>query len=261
MSAPTPIWKPSAPGLIEQAESGKITFAETATLTKVYKGKYADCFAGTLPRGTIGSSGITTGLIVQNCEVTPERGGAARLQIVWGGFSDTGGGPGTIVPADEFDLDPFELNPAVEKNPRFRDLYPEAPSLDLRKFQNKIIQATQGSTSDERDEFEADVYALMGSAEGDQAIMLLKMLKRGVTSFYLAGFRYSWNSYSFSMPAVTPGGFRSAPGGPMAAAISALNLSCLREADALGGAANGYYKLRRNWLCGPAGHWDSFLYP
>lgn len=261
MSAPTPIWKPSAPGLIEQPESGKITFAETATLTKVYKGKYADCFAGTLPRGTIGSSGITTGLIVQNCEVTPERGGAARLQIVWGGFSDTGGGPGTIVPADEFDLDPFELNPAVEKNTAFAALYPDAPDTTVLRLQNDVTDATQGGEAGARKKGYDDAASLASSDARDQAFYLIHLLKRGVTSFYLAGFRYSWTSYTFTLPTVTRGGFRSAPGGPLSSAIAALSLSCLREADSLGGATNGFYKLRRNWLCGPAGHWDAVLYP
>ena len=124
MSAPTPIWIPSAPGLIEQPESGQIKFAEVATLTKVYKGKYADCWAAVLPKGTVGSSGVTTGLIVQTSDVTPERGGVAKLTIVWGGLSSTGGGGGgPIVPADEFSIDPFELNPNVERHPEFRELF------------------------------------------------------------------------------------------------------------------------------------------
>lgn len=258
MSAPTPIWKPSSPGLIEQPESGRIVLGETATLVKIYRGKYADCFAGALPRGTIGASGITTGLIVQNSEVQPERG-ASRLIINWGGFSDTGSG--AVLPADEFDLEPVELNPAVEKNSAFADLYPDSPGTTVLKMQNYVTDATQGADASARKDAYDKLVAISSSDARDQAFYLIHLLKRGVTSFYMAGFRYSWTSYYLTTPGITRGGFRSSPGGPLSSAIASLSLSCLREADRLGNASNGYYRYTRTWLCGPAGHWDAVLYP
>ena len=105
---PAPKWSPTAPGLVEDPESGVYYFGERQTLKTIYNGKYSDCVAAALPRGTIGS-GDKTGFVVGSCEVSRARGEIGRIVTIWEGSE------GSILPLDEFSLRPQDLNPATEK--------------------------------------------------------------------------------------------------------------------------------------------------
>ena len=111
----TPTWVPSAPGLKEDPDSGELNFGAIQTYTQIYGGKYADCLAGALPKGTVGS-GATAGYIIQSCRVTKTKGEIGRLVLVWEGYT------GSILPADEFGLSPTDLAPATEKNLAFNSV-------------------------------------------------------------------------------------------------------------------------------------------
>lgn len=257
-----PTWSPAAPALVELANSGEINFDDVATFTQMYSGKYDDCVDAALPKGTAGS-GDTAGLYVKTCNVKKSRGEIGTLTIIWSGYSGDGGS-GEQIPGDEYGLEPFEINPPLERNSaRFGTLYPSSgsPSAAVIALQDLVTQAHQGATDAIRSEkFAAISSSPAGATAIGQAIKVATLLRKGTTNYYLAGFRYSWVLYFVTQPAVTAGGFIETPSGPFGATISGLGLSCLRTADDLK-FANGFFVLTRSWLCGPSGHWSSDLYP
>lgn len=245
-----PKWVPSAPPLIAQPESDAIDLDDSGTLTQTFKGKYADCKAGALFKGTAGS-GDTAGLLVKKCSVRRERGQIGILTIEWGGY--TGGDPeDPKLPADTFSLQPIEQNPNLETLPVFDDVTADQELISLAR------QAGLVANKDESLKAFSDLLDL-GTSGAANATALALLLASGHTNFYEAALRYQWTSFSIAEPTVTRGGYINTPTGPLATLIAGLSLSCLREADALD-FENGFYKLTKSWVCGPAGKWSTEIY-
>lgn len=241
----TPTWVPAAPGLKEDPESGEINYGAIQTLTQIYNGKYADCVAGALAKGTAGS-GDTAGYIVQSSKVTKSRGEIGRLVIVWEGYT------GSILPADEFGLTDQDLNPATEKNAAFDTVTTE---------QYEKIRAAVFTADAEAAKAASDWIAALGAGTGEAATKsLFALLKRGVTNFYKPYFNYYWVQHYSTEPSVNTGAYIEAPGGPLSSAIASLSLSCLRQADSLQ-YTGGIYRRTRKWMCATDSHWDAVLYP
>lgn len=236
--------------LIELPESGGIEAGDSWTLTKMYRGKYADAVAGVLPKGTAGS-GALTGYMVQRSSVRAEKGGLGLLTIVWVAIADGGSG-GPDLPADEFGLRPFDMSPNVEKNSAF-------PNITTQIY-NYVKQASFLADAEGAQKAFDVLTANVGNTPWDEGIVLADFLRRGVTNYYRAAFEYFWVLYSWTEPTLNVGGYIEVPGGPLASAIAGLDLSCLRQADDLQ-YRGGNYVLTRAWKCAPDGHWDSVLYP
>lgn len=237
----TPKWVPNAPGLVEDAASGEYSFADTQTFTQIYNGRYADCVAGAVPKGTVGS-GATAGYIVQSCKVTKAGGERGRLMIVWEGY----GGGGGVLPEDEFGLDPQDLNPATEKHTTFNSVTPE----QFAWVTTAIFNAEETSATAARDRI---------IAAGGQVKKLYDVMKRGNTNFYKPCFTYYWIQHFTSQPSFNTGGYTETPGGPLGSTISGLGLSCLREADKIE-YSGGIWRRTRTWRCVADSYWDPILY-
>lgn len=237
-----PTWVPASPALVEDPESGELNFGDRQTITTIYSGKYDDCVADALPKGTAGS-GDLSGYYVSSCRVTRSKGEIGRLITVWEGYS------GIIIPGDKFGLRAEDLNPAVEKNAAFNSVTSE----ELEKIRAAIFTADEVSAAAAR--------AWIGSDGSTAAQDLFGLMKRGVTNFYKPFFTYWWQQHFVSEPSLNTGEEIEAPGGPLSTLISGLGLSCLRKADDLEYNDGGLYVRTRSWLCAKDSYWDSVLYP
>jgi len=230
--------------LVEAPHSPSTVLGERTVRTRIYRGKYSLCAASALPRGTLGT-GAEAGFIVDECTYSRERGDQGVLTIRWLAGAGAGGAEGTL-PDDEYSLEPFSVNPPVEKFPAFDVLTEEEISW--------CLIAAMGSTPDERDE--AVEWVFKNGTAGAQELLRLK--RHGVQSYYLAGLKYKWTSYSWTAPECTRGGFIEVPGGPLADKLPA-QMSWLRESDSLAWTGSAFRR-ERSWVGGPNGHWDDFLY-
>jgi hypothetical protein len=102
-----------------------------------------------------------------------------------------------------------------------------------------------------------------GGTPGTQSAFfysLLGKLQKGEESYYLTGYRYSYEIFSYTEPTLTDGGIIGTPGGPVSALPA--DMAWLRLADKLepAGVNGSMYKQTINWLGGPNGYWDSDLY-
>ncbi len=114
------------------------------------------------------------------------------------------------------------------------------------------------STLAERTALIAKINAGVGTG-AIEATILADLRLKGVESYYLSGFKYTWTLAFWEKPALNVGGYIEAPYGPLGDTIEILGLASLRQADSL--QFNGQnHKLTRSWLCAPNGHWDPDLY-
>lgn len=230
--------------LYEQPESGQLTLDTKATLTKIYEGRKALAYANCLARGTLGS-GATAGFVVAKSQVDPTTGGRAKLTIVW----EAGAESGQPLPPDDFDVDPFEINPKVDRHPLFQP---------LTQHQRDIVRARVAAMSAEA----RDTAATVIDNEPQSLLMqkLIEKLTRGQENYYLAGIKYTWTLYFYFRQVPNRGGYLEQPSGPMAGYLPS-DLGWLRLADKVQPVGtNGAYKVTRSWLGGPDGHWDNDLY-
>ena len=248
----TPIWKGTS-GLIFQPESGKITLSDRATSQDIYKGPQAACYAGLLRRGTYGT-GERLGLVVTSSVQENERGGIGKLTINW-----EAGGPSAnaaFLPLPEFDSQVVELYPKIERNKYFNGI--DRPTIGL------AFSSVFGATTAARFSAYADLLKLSDPLLTLGKKLVLK-LQLGEDSFYLAGMRYMYISYSFTPPALSMGGVIESPSFVTTFSIrdgSGNPYSWLRLADFVqtSGVNGSAYKLTSTWLGGPLGYWDPDIY-
>lgn len=237
--------------LIEQPESGSLRFDTRRVVTKVYVGKRADCIADALPSGAEGS-GDLAGYIVEQSEVSPFRGGLARLTISWQANSVEGLVP---LPPDEVAVQPDNLSPRTELHPLYLPLDNRqiaVPGGDTEYVLDVVYAAAHAQSY-------ADRKTQTDKLVGDPlALNLLSKIRRGNESYYMAALRYVWATHSYSRPTMYRGGRQEEPGGPLQGYFVS-NISWLRESDDLQ-YSQGIWRLTRSWIGGPDGHWDIDLY-
>ena len=256
MSSPLQIWKGPTNALVETPDSGKLVASDRIRWTQILKGPYAVARTSQPARGAFGS-GITAGWVVNQSNVDQERGGIGKLTIEW----EAGGAYAVAtLPVGDFSLDPQELYPRIERNSFFINL--TAPNIKIAV--NAAYFATQAGVAG--DQFTTDLNAISDSTQQTLAIALYTKLLRGEETFYITGWRYSYEVFSYSPPAISSGAFTGTPGGPMSAYLPA-NVVWLRLADhpQPAGVNGSMYKNTINWLGGPIasgiGFWDPDLYP
>jgi hypothetical protein len=271
MGIATVVWKGSLL-LVTQPGSGKITLTDRVTTTDIYRGPINLCYSSLLRRGTFGTGG-RLGWVVTSSTVDPERKGIGLLTINW----ELGGSSANpaYLPLDEFELQPVELNPKVERHPlMYGTTYPGNPH-DCIGIETIALcyTAINGATIGVRKQAVQTILNLAsresapptGTTWADQgawAVVLLDWLSHGQETYYEAGLRYSWIWYSFTVPTTTMGGFTQAPLGPLYGCFPA-NASALRLADSVqsAGVNGSAFKVTSNWLIGRNGFWNPIMYP
>ncbi len=253
------IWKGPTNALVATPDSGGCVVTDRIRATDVWMGTYAQCLANLIARGTFGS-GSRSGWVVNQATVSRQRGGIGKLVIEW----EAGGAYATNpLPVGSPKLTPQELYPKIERNSYFLGTSgvggaPTTPIAyaTLQIAYNALYNATQTGSAG---------AATTGSAlTGDQLLhynKLLAKLLRGEETYYLAGWRYTYEIYSYTLPALFRGAIPQTPGGPLAGSLPG-GLSWLRLADDLdpAGVAGSMWKRTLSYLGGPNGQWDTDIY-
>jgi hypothetical protein len=187
-------------------------------------------------------------------------------------------------PPDEFSCETVELNPGLDKHPRYalltyheRALIKQRINTDDLDLQTSIINAL------------STVFTGSNLSHLYPAQELLNKYDYGIDSFYLPGLKIQWSQYFWAPQFINPGGFIQDP-------VTSNNLpsyfwdtnttaghtpnfsdsifanmvienpniytggiSWLRQEDTLT-LQRTWWRLTRTWLGGPLGHWDPELY-
>lgn len=242
--------------LIEQPDSGKMVFSKgKVTQTRIYVAKYTVCVAASLGYGTVGT-GQQFGYTVGECTVDAIGAEQGKLTIVWEAGGPDGGDSGQPLPPDEWNTQPQDLQPRVERTPGFTNL----SRAQSRLCANAASPDQSGDTAWQTliDQYNADPNGPGGNGANAAAVVLADFLRRGIESKYQAAKTYNWILNSFAPFDELLGGWAENPGGP-GIGYQPANLSWLRLADAQS-YSGGIYQLTRTWLGGPDGHWDPILY-
>lgn len=198
-------------------------------------------------------------------------------------------------PPDEFQVDTVEINPALEKHPRYnaltyadRDAVNRAQVVDSQDLTQQYLQVLQnipgsGSASPGNDR----------TNRWGQAQELLFKKHKGEDTFYFAGYKVQWSQYFYYPQPLNPGGYIEDPvsqgglpygfwsttglqGGqnilivdstthnqnmfpPVSGQAPNPSFSWLRQADTFQ-LNRTWFKLTRSWIGAPLGIWDNELY-
>lgn len=195
----------------EDPDSPEIERAEQATLRHKFTVDWGSglSYIATLGRGNLmqDSTGNITKIL--SSTLTRDKGGKAKLVIVSEGISFDS-------PPDGFRLEIVELNPALEKHPRYAFL----PAF-VRNLVNNAVSAAQVVTATEAGNILAGIKDLDPSLSTggnwdwltvyNAANELLLKRRIGEDTFYLPGFRIVWQTYHYLPQLVNPGGYIENP--------------------------------------------------
>lgn len=244
------IWRGPTNALVYQPNAPKLTYGDRVKAVDIYKGPQALCAASMLARGTFGT-GFRGGWVCTQSEVTTDRGNIGTLTIEW----EAGGtGADQPLPSGDFRLEPQELYPKIERNPFFSGI----TFKTLNACRNAIDLAAQGGSQSIQDNFLTN-----NVTDPTQLALAEKLVAKwqiGEDTYYLAGWRYSYDVYSYTQPTLNPGGVIAlAPGGP---ASLPSGVAWIQLADTIepAGVNGSMFKLTHNFLGGPNGYWDSDIY-
>jgi hypothetical protein len=137
------------------------------------------------------------------------------------------------IPPDEFLCEPVLINPAAQKHPRYAPLQQKfltfvspapaagyAPFFPLNTINQAVIylSLTQGNTATAALQNDANWYVDTGPDGGQRissgpdliakasALELLKKLRRGEDTFYLAGYKVTYSTFAYLPQDYDPGG-------------------------------------------------------
>ncbi len=282
--------RPSEVYYEEDADSPEIERGEQGTIQHRFTLDYESSLIylqGT-GRGTfmIDDEGNVTKVLTSR--VTKQRGGRSKLSITAESISFDS-------PPDQFRLEVIELNPALEKHPRYAFL--PAP---IRNLINQAVSAAQLISATDATNLISGISAnpgpipagitFSGSAPEFWAIAqkaateLLLKRRIGEDTFYLPGFRVVWSQFFWLPPSENPGGYIEDPitqGGLPAyfwsldgtegglnifTEASDLNqqfysegISWLRQADTID-YERTWFRNTHIWIGAPFAHWDADIY-
>jgi hypothetical protein len=249
------IWKGQPTNyLVELPDSGSIALNDRSTYIRKYAGLYdPTVLLSILPRGTFGTGGMA-GWVVADCraERHPDKKSLGILTLTW----EAGGAYATIpLPIDEFDVQPQELYPKIERHPIFK-----TPVQITADSCSDAYAVVYGSNKANRKDAKKIIDNYTDADQKALAIKLYTKLKNGEETYYKSAIRYSWHQHSYTLPTLSVGGAIETPGGPLAGYFYGLDF--LRLADSLmpAGINGSMYKRTRTWLGALAGYWDDELY-
>lgn len=237
--------KPVGFTLVEAPDSPQYSFTDKPTLTRTWNGTWSAISA----LATATAIGSMTGSWRVK-EVLPVQATANTGKLVIK-YEAAGSGSGATLPLDKFSLRSFEINPRLERHPRYASLDDDTMAL--------VRQAVDGADQTTRDEA-LTAIGLLSAPVANLASELVGKLLRGQETYYLAGLTYIWSASSWSVPTFSDGGVIETPGGPLAAYIATFPFDWLRLCDELDDTDGTSYRITRSWKGGPSGHWDSDLY-
>lgn len=236
--------------IAETSQSPAYDYGKQITCTRTYVGTLAECLANVVRQGVLGT-GDMSGFIVDGSTVNGIGGGNYQLAIKYLAYGST-----VDLPNDEYSVDPFEINPKLEKHPRYADL-----ETSLIEQVRSIVDAASPDTR-------AQAYSLLetqalANVDGNaaRALELADALIRGQDAFYLPGLKYIWATHHpvDGVPNLSLGGTIETPTGPCAPYLPP-GSQWLREADKLAWTGT-VWKVTRTWVGAPTGHWNTNIYP
>lgn len=210
----------------ESPDSPDIERGEQATIRHTYFCDYdisGIALIGAIGRGTVLIDSFGNETRVLTADLTRMKGNEAKFVVTAESISfDT--------PPDEFDLDPTEINPEIEKHPKYIPIMGDGQSrypynenstggvIDSTLLTGpRIVEiaksaanaASQGQGTESLDQLnstgvpDASVLAL--------ALDLYKRFLRGETTFYLDGLTLTWSVFFWSVPGLDAGGYIQDP--------------------------------------------------
>jgi hypothetical protein len=242
--------------LFAGSDTGQFVASDRIRFTDTLFGPINLCYSSMPPRGAFGTvnfNGIgidRSGWVCNQASVTNQRAGIGKMTIEW----EAGGAYATAaLPVGTFSMKPQELYPKIERNPFFSGITYQT----IQQVYSALYAQTQtgGSTA---------YNAIQNNTNPTQVALgnaLLNKLLNGEETYYLAGWRYTYESFSYSRPSPAIGGDVETPGGPMNGALPS-NVSWLRLADDVdpAGVNGSMYRRSLTYLGGPSGHWDLDIY-
>ena len=252
-AALVPIVQPASAYFEEDPDSPTLEFAEQCTVTHKYHGDWATIQTLIVGRGAYLVDSFGYLYRVLSCTIAHEKGNAGSMIIVTESISFN-------VPPDEFDVEPVEFNPALEKYSAYSVLL----DTDLANIQSalELPQETARAEAASRNTYP------VGSQAYNLWNALLSKKRRGEDTFYIIGFKVTWSKFYWNTQPLNFGGYIQNPAAIVPATfirstlgqIIPASMSCLRFADQQS-FARTWYKVTRTWLCGSAGKWDPDIYP
>lgn len=182
--------------------------------------------------------------LVNESRIKRERGQMARVEVDCDSVN--------VFPPDEFNLTPIDLNPRVERHPKFKPLQDADFALVRRAYDAYSNSGRQTALS-----------AFQTSTNPDLCQLLYSKLCAGLENYYLAGWLYRWSAFFASEfpPIPNLGGFIQDPQGPLQGLLYG---QWLRMADSLSTVGNSplgtILRLEMSWQGSSAGYWDADLY-
>src|ERR1035437_1219960 len=277
----------------ETSDSPTIESGEQSTIVHKFNCDYgtAQFYMLINPRGTYSTDQNSNISRVLSTQITPVPRTGMRGVILT--VTSEGQEPLFPNPPDEFDIETVELNPDIDKHPRYNDL-----TYRMRwNVKNANIADNPEYAQVYKDVVNTITSSLSGSVlEQKEAQELMFKKHKGIDSFYLAGYKVNWSQYFWYPQILNPGGYIEDPvengslpayfwsdNGtvtgknifsetqthnqnmyPLTAGAPPLGakpygLSWLRQADTIH-LNRTWWRLTRSWLGGPVGHWDKQLY-
>jgi len=250
------IWKGPTSSMVVAPNSPKVSCTDRIRETVVYMGPESVCLANVIARGTIGT-GLFAGFICNQCTLDTSRGLVGTLTIDW----EAGGSAcGLPLPSGSYSLKPQELYPKIERAACFQGI----TAATVNAVYNYTDSALNSSGSQIVNSTSLSTWVTDPTQLTLANNLVAKRLK-GEETFYLAGWRYTYEVFSYTAPTVNRGGVPGTPSGPLYANLPS-GVSWLRLADDLepSGAPGSMYKLTVSWLGGPiyggVGYWDTDVY-
>jgi len=262
------VWKGPTNALVIQPNSPRLVYGDRVKAIDIYKGLQSLCSASMIARGTFGT-GFRTGWVCNQSTVDTSRGDIGTLTIEWEAGGSLADQP---LPTGDFSLEPQEIYPKIERNGFFTGICPDM----IRAVYNCLYANNQSGSGANADNILSNAvntanysnYAI-NTANGQLSVSraLLNKLANGEESYYVTGYRYSFDTYSYTEPALSKGGItgnanHGTPGGPIGPNGLPNGIQWLRLADKISpaGVNGSMYKLTQNWIGGPEGYWDTDLY-
>jgi len=279
----------------ETSDSPEIESGEQSTIVHKWNCDYytAQIYLIAYQRGTYMVDSQGNNCRVLSTRITPVPRTGMRGVILT--ITSEGSQPLFPNPPDEFDIETVELNPSLEKHPRYAALTYRQRYLVRNSNVSDDVDVSQ-TYKNAISQISSSNSPYSGSSQQQQEAQELLFKKhKGEDSFYLTGYKITLSQYYWFPQGINPGGYIEDPvsqgglpayfwstngttsGTNIFAGTAQFNqnlyppsgsapptafpygLSWLRQADTLH-LNRTWWRLTRSWIGAPLGVWDNELY-